>query len=230
MARRHAIIFEDDLRIPEDVHTFEGFERWLASDDFPETGRIDFLAGDVEVDLSPEDLYTHNTVKMAIYLTLGPLVYEQGGDVFPDRARVFSRFAELSVEPDFTALLRESLSSGKVRLRPRSRKGSDRFSALEGAPDLVVEIVSDGSVGKDTERLPPLYARAGVPELWVIDARGKDLSFEIHSLRGGMYVSVKPDAEGWLPSPRLGGSFRLTRRREDPFPWRYTLEHRRSEP
>lgn len=226
MARRHAIIFEDDLRIPEDVHTFEGFERWAESDEFPETGRIDFLAGDVEVDLSPEDLYTHNTVKMAISLTLGPLVYERGGDVFPDRARVFSRFAELSAEPDFTVLLRESLDSGKVRLRPASRRGSDRFSAIDGAPDLVVEIVSDSSVRKDKKRLPLLYARAGVPELWIIDARGRDLLFEIHSLRESAYVSVESDAEGWLPSPRLGGSFRLTRHRADPFPWRYTLEHR----
>jgi hypothetical protein len=55
-----------NLRIPTDAFTFEGFERWAHSPDFPETGRIDFLAGDVEVDLSPEDLHTHGIVKVAI--------------------------------------------------------------------------------------------------------------------------------------------------------------------
>jgi Uma2 family endonuclease len=33
------------------------------------------------------------------------------------------------------------------------------------APDLIVEIVSDSSTRKDEERLPPLYARAGIHEL-----------------------------------------------------------------
>ena len=227
MARRHAIIFEDDLRIPEDVHTFEGFERWLESDEFPETGRIDFLAGDVEVDLSPEDVFTHSVVKSAVVLTLGNLIREKDqGEIFFDRTRLTSRFAELSVEPDVFLVLDGSLETGKARLTPSSRKGPDRISAIDGAPDLVVEIVSDSSVRKDTKRLPLLYARAGVPELWIIDARGKDLRFEIHSLRGSAYVSVEPGAQGWLRSPHLGGSFRITRRRADPFPWRYTLEHR----
>ncbi len=36
-----------------------------------------------------------------------------------------------------------------------------RYVELEGAPDLVVEIVSDSSVAKDTQRLPPRYAAAG---------------------------------------------------------------------
>jgi hypothetical protein len=33
----------------------EGFRRWAFSAEFPEIGRIDYLAGDVEVDTSPED-------------------------------------------------------------------------------------------------------------------------------------------------------------------------------
>ncbi|HKV08000.1 MAG TPA: Uma2 family endonuclease [Thermoanaerobaculia bacterium] len=225
MARRHAIIFEDDLRIPEDAHTFDGFERWLESSEFPETGRIDFLAGDVEVDLSPEDVFTHSVVKSAVVLTLGNLIRRKDqGEIFFDRTRLTSRFAELSVEPDVFLLLDASLGTGKARLTPSSRKG--RISGIDGAPDLVVEIVSDSSVKKDTKRLPLLYARAGVPELWIIDARRKELRFEIHSLQGSTYESVVTDSEGWLPSPQLGGSFRLTRRRVGHFPWRYTLKHR----
>jgi Uma2 family endonuclease len=230
MARRHAIIFEENLRIPEDAFTYEGFQRWTESADFPETGRIDYLEGNVEVDMSPEDLYTHSAVKTVVATKLQQLVGETDlGDVFIDRARVRSRFAELSVEPDIVVIFGKSLEAGKVRLLPAAaRKGPDRFSALEGAADLVVEIVSDGSVGKDTRRLPGLYARAGVPELWVVDARGRELRFRIHSLREGSYALIEPDPEGWVRSPQLGGDLRLTRRRAAPSPWRYTLEHRGS--
>lgn len=230
MARRHAIFYEENLRIPEDAFTFEGFQRWIDSGEFPETGRIDYLEGDVEVDMSPEDLYTHSAVKTAIILKLGNLIVESDlGDVFIDRARVRSRFADLSVEPDIVAVFGRSLEAGKVRLIPAAaRKGPDRFSALEGAVDLVVEIVSDGSVKKDTKRLPKLYARAGVPELWIVDARGDDLRFQIHALRDGSYVMAEPDSEGWVRSPQLGVDFRLVRRRSSPSPWRYTLQHRQS--
>lgn len=228
MARRHAVIFEEDLRIPEDAFTFEGFQRWVESEEFPTTGRIDYLGGIVEVDMSPEDIYTHSAVKTAVSARLHFLVAEQDlGDVFIDRTRLGSRFADLSVEPDVIVILGSSLDAGKVRLTPASRKGPDRYSGLDGAADVVVEIVSDSSVKKDTQRLPPLYASAGVPELWIVDARGEDLRFDIHELRDGQYVRLDADAEGWVRSPGLGHAFRLIRRSSDrPGAWRYTLQAR----
>ena len=231
MARRHAIILEEkNLRIPEDAFTFEGFQRWIDSGEFPESGRIDYLEGDVEVDMSPEDLYTHSVVKTAIATRLSALIVDTDrGDVFIDRARIRSRFADLSVEPDVVVVFGSSLEAGKIRLMPAaSRKGPDRFSALEGAADLVVEIVSDGSVVKDTKRLPKLYARAGIPELWTVDARGEDLRFRIQSLQDGSYLTIEPDSEGWTRSPQLNVDFRLIRRRASPSPWRYKLEYRQA--
>jgi Uma2 family endonuclease len=214
MARRHAIIVEENLRIPEDARTFEGFQRWIDSGEFPETGRIDYLEGDVEVDMSPEDLYTHGTPKTAISSKLHILVAEaELGLVFSDSTRLKSRFAGLSVEPDVMVVLKETLKAGKVRSSPASRRKSPgRYSGLDGAADLVVEVVSDGSVKKDTKRLPPLYARAGVPEIWLVDARNEDLRFEIHTLHGGRYETVRQDGEGWVHSPCLQRFSRLVRR------------------
>ncbi|HEX3552770.1 MAG TPA: Uma2 family endonuclease [Thermoanaerobaculia bacterium] len=231
MSHRHAIIVEDeeeDLQIPEDAFTFEGFQRWMESDDFPETGRIDYLEGDVYVDMSPEDLYTHSTPKTAIASTLIKLVVDPDlGELHIDRTRNVSRFAGLSVEPDLVMVLLDSLRQGKIRPVPASRKKPDRFIALEGPADLVVEIVSDSSVKKDTVRLPPLYAKAGVPELWLIDARGEDLRFDVFTLRDGQYELVAPDAGGWTPSPLLRHAFRFVRyRRPDLGTWRYSMEHR----
>jgi Uma2 family endonuclease len=227
MDRRRAVIFEEDLRIPEDAFTFEGFQRWTESEEFPETGRIDYVAGDIEVDRSPEDLFTHGAPKIAITSKLHVLVTEsEMGHVFSDTARLASRFAALSVEPDVMVILDASLEAGRVRLSPAaSRKGPNRYGGLDGAADVIVEIVSDSSVKKDTQRLPPVYASAGVPELWIVDARGEDLRFDINELRDGQYVRLDADAEGWVRSPRLGHDFRLIRRSSDrPGVWRYTLQ------
>lgn len=231
MARAYAPVYDHDderVHIPMDAFTFEGFQRWVESDEFPESGRIDFLAGEVEVDLSPEDLYTHGAVKFAVGLTLGDLLVRTGlADIQTDRARLRSRLAGLSAEPDLIVLFKETLTSGRAKLVPASRrKGPNRYIAVEGAADVVVEIISDSSKKKDTQDLPPLYARAGILERWIVDARGASLRFEIWTLRNGVYKLQPTDAEGWVISPRLGRAFRLIRFTDPPFPWRYVLEHR----
>lgn len=229
MARRHVIIDEENLRIPEDAFTFEGFQRWIDSGEFPETGRIDYLEGNVDVDMSPENLFSHGTPKIAISSRLHILVAEaELGLVFSDSTRLKSRFADLSVEPDVVVVLKETFKAGKIRWSPASRrKGPGRYSGLDGAADLVVEVVSDGSVKKDTTRLPPLYARAGIPELWLVDARDADLRFEIHILHGGRYEIVRQDEKGWVRSPCLQRFFRLIGRDIPDLDARvYTLEDR----
>jgi hypothetical protein len=135
MARRHAFIGEENnLRIPGEAFTFEGFQRWVESGAFPENGRIDYLQGDIEVDMSPEDL----------------------------------------------------------------------------------------------KLLPPIYAKAGVPEFWIADVRKDKVKFQIHTLEDGKYVAIAPDKGGWMRSPRLDFEFRLTRHRTPMDSWHYVLEHRES--
>lgn len=232
MAREYAMIYEENeesLRIPADARTFEGFCRWVESDEFPESGRIDFLAGEIDLDMSPEDLYTHGAVKVAILRKLADLVLDTGlGDVQADRSRFRSPFVEIMTEPDVVVVFRESIESGRARLVPAAgrKAGPDRIEAFEGAVDLVVEIVSDSSVSKDLKRLPPFYALAGVRELWLVDARGAEIRFDLLTLQGDGYAPVVADADGWRLSPRLGRFFRLMRFHQPPFPWSYRLEHR----
>lgn len=219
---------DDTLHIPAAAHDLAGFREWACSDDFPERGRIDFLAGELEVDMSPEELSTHGLVKTEIAATLQILVARADlGDVYIDRGRVSSPRANLSVEPDVVVVLWETLDRGRIRKVP-SKKRPDRFMELEGPPDLVVEIVSESSVRKDLVRLPPLYAAAGVPELWLVDARGEEIRFEIRSLRKAGYETMEADREGWTLSPRLGLRFRLLRREVRPSRWSYRLEHARA--
>jgi Uma2 family endonuclease len=222
------LLEEEDVRIPGDLHDLEEFRRWSHGEQFPERGRIDYLQGDIEVDKSPEDLYSHGTVKVAIASRLHGLVADQNrGYVFVDRARVVSPAAGLSVEPDVVVVLRESLDGGRIRNVPSIAPRAGSYVELEGAPDLVVEVISNSSVGKDRTRLPTLYARAGVPELWLVDARGKRLAFEVWSLKAAGYEQVDPDGpppDGWTSSPVLGCRFRLLRRMLGEGPFVYSLE------
>jgi Uma2 family endonuclease len=157
------ILLEDSIRIPPRATDFDEFRKWTTSHGFPDTGRIDFLAGSIDIDMSPEELHTHGVVKTAISAKLHEWIVEGDlGEVFSDRTRVVSPEVELSVEPDVVVVLWPSLVSGRVRYVP-SRTNPDRSYEMEGAPDLIVEIVSDSSVSKDTRRLPRLYASAGVP-------------------------------------------------------------------
>jgi Uma2 family endonuclease len=231
MFLKRAVLLDDDIQIPARVHTLTGFRRWTHSDRFPERGRIDYLRGVVEVDLSPEDLYTHGVVKTAIASELHILISKSDrGSVFVDRTRVVAPAAGLSVEPDVVAVLWESVDAGRVREVPAARSGEGRYIELEGAPDLIVEIISDRSVRKDRERLPRLYAAAGVPELWLVDARGGSLVFEIWTLGPDGYSLQELDADGFVPSPLLGRTFRLLRRLSRPGRWSYELEHAAATP
>ena len=213
----------ESFRIPADAYTFEGFLRWLGSGEFPESGRIDFLAGEIEAEMSPEDLQTHGVVKVEVGAELHSLVRNHRlGQVFMDSTRITAPSAGLSAEPDVVVVLWETLSSGRARF-VQDLAGP----AIAGTPDLIVEVISQHTESKDRKRLPSLCARAGIPELWLIDARGRTVAFEIFTLSGGSYTSVAPDPDGWLRSGRLPFWFRL--RREPgfhPSTWLYTLEHR----
>ena len=185
----------------------------------------------MEVDLSPEDLYTHGVAKSEIAAELHALVKKTGrGNVFIDRTRIVSPAAQLSVEPDVVVVLWESLESGRVREVPGAGKGEGRYIELEGAPDLVVEVVSDSSVRKDRRRLPDFYARAGIPEFWTVDSRREPILFEIRRLGPDGYQVLPMDGEGWISSPVLGCRFRLRRSVGRMGRFSYALEHSAASP
>jgi Uma2 family endonuclease len=220
-------MWNESIRIPPRARRdLAGFRAWAVSPRFPERGRIDFLAGDLEVDMSPEDLLNHGVVKSEIAAIFRLMVAHTGlGEVYVDRARISSPRADLSVEPDVVVVFWETLDSGRLRYVPAASGEPDCYIEMEGAPDVVVEIVSNSSERKDRVRLPPLYAAAGIPELWLVDVRRKTVRFEIRSLGPDGYETVEPDAEGWRRSPKLGRRFRLVRQEIRPGRWIYRLEH-----
>ncbi len=91
----------------------------------------------------------------------------------------------------------------------RKRMEINRGECLEGAPDVIVEILSPGD---ETREKFPFYAELSVPEVWVIDRDTKEP--EVHLLRGGKYRKQRPVAGGWLRSPATGIEMRATRGRK----------------
>jgi Uma2 family endonuclease len=202
----------DGIEIPGSIVDLPRFRSWARSDDFPESGRVDWIAGRMEVDMSPEDLTTHGTPKSAIAGRLVNHIQEaERGLVFIDRARLSSPAAERSCEPDVLVILVETLESGRARFVPRARAG-DRFIEIEGSADLVVECISDSSEVKDRDRLRDAYHRAGVREYWIADARGPRVELELLRWREGGYEAASRLSSGFSRSEVLECEVRLVRR------------------
>lgn len=109
MRRRNSVLIEqEDLVIPAGIDSLAAFRRWAISDEFPENGRIDYLAGTIDADFSLEKLHSHGSAKSGIATRLYGLIVESDlREVFIDEARVSSEAASLSVEPDIVAVLAE---------------------------------------------------------------------------------------------------------------------------
>jgi Uma2 family endonuclease len=221
------VLFEEQLEIPAEIRSLAEFRRWAVSDEFPERGRVDFVAGRIEVDMAPEDLFCHGTLKSELGAALQRLV-KRGklGHLWIDRARISSPEADLSAEPDVVFLSHEALKSGRARLVPKAGGRPGRYVEVEGPVDLVVEIVSDTSVSKDTKRLPVAYFRAGVGECWLADARGESVAFAIHRRGANGFEPVDRDSDGFQPSAVLGRSFRLDSTRDADGNWEFDLREK----
>jgi Uma2 family endonuclease len=205
------VIFDGSNRVgvPAWVTDLESFRRWADSDDSPEDGRVCFLKGEVWVDMSKEQVFSHVLVKTEFTAVLGSLVKSKELGLFlTDGLRLSNLDADISVIPDATFVSTETLRTGGVQLVEGAEEG---YVELEGSPDMVLEIVSASSVHKDTVFLRQAYWEAGIREFWLVDARKEPLSFEIlrHTARG--YVTTRK-LEGWVKSAVFGKSFRLTQR------------------
>jgi Uma2 family endonuclease len=222
-----AIIIEEQAVIPMDIRSLADFRRWATSDGFPERGRIDYLAGRIEVDMSPEAFFSHGGLKAEICGTLLLLVKRLDlGYLRTDRTRVSSLPADLSAEPDVVFLSHNSLAAGRVRLISRAGAPGEEYIEVEGGPDLVAEVVSDSSVKKDTERLPAAYFLAGVREFWLADGRREPFVFRIHRRGASGFEAVEPDAEGFISSAVLDCRFRLEWHRDRLGHWAFDLRQK----
>jgi Uma2 family endonuclease len=207
------ILNEDTkIAVPEWVRDIDSFRRWSDTDDFPQDRPVWWLNGEVWIDMTREQLYTHLMVKAEYYFQLTRLVKEGNLGMFVPDGLLLSNFAaKISGNPDGTFLSNETLRSDRICLLEGSRGG---YTEIQGSPDMVLEVVSRSSVEKDYDQLRKAYWEADVREYWLVDARKEPLKFEIfrHAPRG--YVATRKQ-DGWVKSAVFGKSFKLTQRKND---------------
>jgi Uma2 family endonuclease len=207
-----------------DLRSLAEFRRWATSDEFPEYGRIDYVGERIAVDMSPEDFPCHGELKTEIVGKLCDVVgAENLGCLLIGSERVNSVEGDFSAQPDIAFIPYGVLEEGRVRFVPKFDRNRRRYSEVEGGPDLIVEVVRDSSVQRDTQWLPPAYFKAGVREFWLADARRERLVFRIHHRGRSGFKAVAPDAESFQRSSVLGCSFRLDGQRDANGIWTFDL-------
>jgi Uma2 family endonuclease len=201
--------YGDQIDIPGWVCDFESFRRWFQSSEFPETGKICYINNDIWVDLSMEELFSHNQVWFEISSVLRNLMKQtKYGLVVPEGMRYSHLESNLSTEPDGMVISNESLEIGRVKFV--GGKNGEQTEII-GSPEIVIEVVSRSSEVKDTEWAMTAYFDANIQEYWLVDARDEDNTrFEIYK-RGKKEFIASRKQNGWVKSSVLGKSFRLVR-------------------
>jgi Uma2 family endonuclease len=124
--------------------------------------------------MSPSQSWSHQEIVGEIFAHLRMYTRTTGsGGVF--MAPIDVELApNTTFQPDVVVLLKASQKKLKER-------------HIVGAPDLVVEVVSPGSETHDRHRKIDAYARAGVPEYWIVDPDSRTV--EVLTLEDGEYHS-----------------------------------------
>ena len=193
------------LEIPANIYSLDGFRAWVASLGAESGVRATFASGEVFVDMSPQSYKTHEPLVEAINRVLLNLAAESGLGHYYLPPSWITAEGSVSTEPDGFLVFGDRLRSGAVRVNPENE------AELLGRPDMTLEVVSRSSTRKDLEVLVRDYAKAGVGEYWIADARQDEIVFLVHVLREGRYVAQAADGEGWVASPIWRRELRLRR-------------------
>src|SRR5205823_2082798 len=112
------------VRIPAGITDQASFRAWTHSPGFPERGRFCWLAGTLWVDLTMEQLYSHNQVKTECAAVLHPLVKQSAQGLYlGDGMQLSIPSVTLTTVPDGLFVSFAALQSGRVRQVPSARHG-----------------------------------------------------------------------------------------------------------
>lgn len=176
---------EDGVRVRRAI-SFEEYLRWE-----PEGGLAEWVRGE-GVQYVSTTKYHQNVVQFLVALLLVFLRSHRLGRVMSAPYAMRAVPGGNAREPDVFFIRNE-------------RVGLMRDTFLDGPADLVVEVVSDDSVTRDRVEKFDEYQEAGVREYWVIDPRPGQQRALFYVLRDGLFVPVKPDADGAYRSTVLDG-------------------------
>ncbi|MGQ0605275.1 MAG: Uma2 family endonuclease [Anaerolineales bacterium] len=101
---------------------------------------------------------------------------------------VVNRAGEVFVAPLDVILAPNVVVQPDLLFISEARRAQLIHERIHGAPDLIVEILSPTSSGRDLHQKRRLYARHGVAEYWIVDP--DDGTIEVQRLTGNLYSTV----------------------------------------
>jgi Uma2 family endonuclease len=146
------------------------YEAYLA---LPETKqRYEIIDGEM-IFMSPAPTVKHQRVIAKLHLKLAPFVIQHGlGELFLSPLDVIiSRNPLRTRQPDLLFIRKERLAIAQDR--------------VEGAPDIVIEILSPGNTRANVNKKLADYARIGVRECWLVSPEAETI--EVLTLIKGHY-------------------------------------------
>jgi Uma2 family endonuclease len=134
--------------------------RWKSKDleRLPEEPFLSYEIIDGELIVSRKPHLRHAAIIGKLCALVYPAVKALGGLLLVEPGIVWSEEAEDNVAPDIAIVLPDRLHLAAGR-------------SLSGTPNIVMEVVSEGSVETDYVKKRALYARTGAQEYWIIDWR-----------------------------------------------------------
>ena len=155
----------------------------------PEDKRYQLLDG--EMILAPSPITRHQTIVMRLVLALERFVAENG------LGRVW--FAPLDV-----ILSNHDVTQPDILFVSNARAGIVTRANIQGAPDLVVEVLSPATVQYDRGYKELLYGRHGVLEYWLVDPDAETVEVQVASDQGLQSHAIHHRGDR-LTSPLLEG-------------------------
>ena len=164
-------------------YTYEDYEK------LPEGSAYQLINGELIMSPSPTIYHQQILTKILILLS-GYVEKNNNGIILPSPVDVYFEEHE-AYQPDIIFISRE-------------RAGIIKEKRIEGAPDLVIEILSEGTAYYDLKHKKNVYEKYGVKEYWIVDPM--DRSIETYFNDGAKFnLFDKKESKGEIKSKVLDG-------------------------
>jgi Uma2 family endonuclease len=160
--------------------------------------------------LLPEDGQRHEILDGEHYVSPAPSTKHQRTSMrLSSRLHVFAeehRLGEVFPAPTDVLLSRYDIVQPDILFLSKERSAILTEKNIQGAPDLVVEILSDSTRHLDERLKPALYELSGIREYWIVDPMA-DQVYVYQAAGGGFEKTAELSAEAGdiLTTPLLPG-------------------------
>ncbi|MBC8072883.1 MAG: Uma2 family endonuclease [Deltaproteobacteria bacterium] len=172
----------------ESINTMEqaSFAAWIESRPAHDDNRYELLNG--RVVMMPPAGWPHGSVGARLMYRMGKIAESSGLGLVFDSSQGFELPTGDTVEPDASYVSRARWQAAPPRI-------AGKF--LRVVPELVIEIISLSTAGRDRGEKKAIYAAAGVLEYCLVDTRARTLT--IFALEGAHFDRgiVLVDHEPW---------------------------------